>query len=241
MMWAHAVLQQQSTHVHSFVEAASMQLPHLTPEGRRQVFMFMLAAEDAGAVEPELRDGVPLYREVREACLEAWLAGQQALSSSSGVQQEVLQVLQSLPGCGHAALQHPTDDGLFRMDIALPSVGGGGGGISGSSSSSESGIAVEMDGPSHFLSPSSSATPFDGEVLDGSTAFRNRLLSARGWRVVSVPVEEWGRLPQGGCGDAAVGSGGEGGEAAVVGVSGAAGRPLIAQQRYLMEKLATVS
>ena len=85
VMWALAVLQQQGTHVRSFVEAASTQLSHLNPEGRRQVFSFMLAAEDAGAVGAELRDSVPLYREVREACREAWLAGQQALPSSSGV------------------------------------------------------------------------------------------------------------------------------------------------------------
>ena len=92
---------------------------------------------------------------------------------------------------------------------------------------------MEVDGPSHFLS--SSSTHSGSAVLDGSTALKNRLLSARGWMVVSVPVEEWGRLPQqGDSGDAAsavVGSGGEGREA-VGGGWAAGGLLLTAQQRY---------
>jgi hypothetical protein len=40
---------------------------------------------------------------------------------------------------------------------------------------------VEVDGPSHFLSSPPGR-------LNGAALLRNRLLEARGWRVVSVPV-----------------------------------------------------
>ena len=257
VMWALAVLQQQGTHVHSFVEAASTQLLHLTPKCKRQVFMFMLAAEEADAVGAELRDDVSLYRELRKACLEAWRTRRTGLrqpSSSSRVQREVLRELRRLPlpGCRYAKLHHLTADGLFHIDIALPSVvsrGGNLGGIGDSSSPAaepvpaaidggrtfitrmdNGGIAIEVDGPSRFLAASSTASWSGGKTLGGSTALRNRLLSARGWRVVNVPVEEWGRLPQGGGGNAAA-AGGRGPPA---------GELLSAQQRYLMEKLKSV-
>jgi hypothetical protein len=43
-------------------------------------------------------------------------------------------------------------------------------------------IALEVDGPSHFLQ--------DGRP-DGSTLMRNRMLAAHGWRVVVVDHREW--------------------------------------------------
>ncbi len=48
------------------------------------------------------------------------------------------------------------------------------------------GIAIEVDGPTHFLNS-------HPDELDGPTQLRNRLLESRGWRVVSVPVTEWQR------------------------------------------------
>lgn len=98
--------------------------------------------------------------------------------SPSFTQREVLRVLQQLPGCEGALLEHSTDDGLMRMDIALPlpaaaqqggaaggsrRCGGGRGrafegrGREGGSSSRRDdpvgfqGIAIEVDGPTHFL------------------------------------------------------------------------------------------
>jgi hypothetical protein len=50
-------------------------------------------------------------------------------------------------------------------------------------------LAVEADGPSHFRWPDSS-----DRGLMGSTLFRNRALSARGYTVVSVPYYEWDKL-----------------------------------------------
>ncbi|KAG1677152.1 hypothetical protein FOA52_000958 [Chlamydomonas sp. UWO 241] len=45
-------------------------------------------------------------------------------------------------------------------------------------------LAVEVDGPYHFLSNAPT-------VPNGATRLRSRLLEARGWHVVSVPVKEW--------------------------------------------------
>jgi acetyl esterase/lipase len=46
-------------------------------------------------------------------------------------------------------------------------------------------IALEVDGPSHFLQ--------DGRP-DGSTLLRNRTLAAHGWRVVVVDYRVWNTL-----------------------------------------------
>ena len=112
--------------------------------------------------------------------------------SPSFTQREVLRVLQQLPGCGGALLEHSTQDGLMRMDMALPSsaaadrregseasrrrggrVEGGRGRERGSSSSSSSGdgradfqgIAIEVDGPTHFLNS-------HPDELDGTSQVR---------------------------------------------------------------------
>jgi hypothetical protein len=77
-------------------------------------------------------------------------------------------VVRQLPGCSGAASEQATDDGLFSIDIAVQLPDG-------------SRLAVEVDGPSHFLSNSPGR-------IDGATLLRNRMLEARGWRVVSVPV-----------------------------------------------------
>jgi hypothetical protein len=52
---------------------------------------------------------------------------------------------------------------------------------------------VEVDGPTHYVTSSSGAMQ-----LNGATQLRNRLLVARGWRVVSVPFVEWNRAKGGG-------------------------------------------
>ena len=45
-------------------------------------------------------------------------------------------------------------------------------------------LAIEVDGPSHFLS--------DGKTLNGNTVLRNRLLENRGWKVISISaMNEW--------------------------------------------------
>jgi very-short-patch-repair endonuclease len=46
-------------------------------------------------------------------------------------------------------------------------------------------IAVEVDGPHHFLQ--------DGRA-DGSTRLRNRMLAAHGWRVAVADYRAWDEL-----------------------------------------------
>ena len=69
-------------------------------------------------------------------------------------------------------LEFTTADGLFSIDLAIV----------------DRRIALEFDGPSHF-------TTNTLEPL-GHTRLRDRLLSAMGWCVVSIPFFEWARLHQ---------------------------------------------
>ena len=62
----------------------------------------------------------------------------------------------------------------YSLDLALPS----------------SRVAVEVDGPSHFLLPDSRGV----RKPNGPTLLKRRLLAAAGWRVISVPFYEWDGL-----------------------------------------------
>jgi very-short-patch-repair endonuclease len=64
-----------------------------------------------------------------------------------------------------------TEDGYFSIDIALP----------------DQRIALEFDGPSHFMSDGTNKKTM-------KTKLRDLLLQQRGWRVVSVPYFEWIKL-----------------------------------------------
>jgi hypothetical protein len=90
----------------------------------------------------------------------------------SNGQREVGESLRRL-GISHE-LEYITADGLFSIDLAIV----------------DRRIAVEfrVDGPSHF-------TTNTLEPL-GHTRLRDRLLSAMGWCVVSIPFYEWDRLHQ---------------------------------------------
>ena len=83
-------------------------------------------------------------------------------------QQQVGESLRRL-GISHE-LEYTTADGLFSIDLAVV----------------DRRIAIEFDGPSHF-------TVNTLEPL-GHTRLRDRLLSAMGWHVVSIPFFEWGKL-----------------------------------------------
>ena len=86
----------------------------------------------------------------------------------SNSQREVGESLRRL-GIPHE-LEYITADGLFSIDLAVV----------------DRRIAVEFDGPSHF-------TTNTLEPL-GHTRLRDRLLSAMGWHVVSIPYFEWDGL-----------------------------------------------
>ncbi len=86
----------------------------------------------------------------------------------SNSQREVGDSLRRL-GIPHE-LEYITADGLFSIDLAIL----------------DRCIAIEFDGPYHF-------TRNTLEPL-GHTLLRDRLLSAMGWHVVSIPFFEWSKL-----------------------------------------------
>jgi len=67
-----------------------------------------------------------------------------------------------------------TEDGAFSVDVMATHTGSG------------KRLAIEADGPWHFLRP--------GRQVNGETLARHRALAARGYVVVSVPWWEWHEL-----------------------------------------------
>ncbi|EOD20757.1 hypothetical protein EMIHUDRAFT_255423, partial [Emiliania huxleyi CCMP1516] len=94
------------------------------------------------------------------------------IARPSGLQRSVATALAAIrPGFEEEHLEPRTG---YSLDLALPS----------------SRIAIEVDGPFHFLLP-------DGRGVrkpNGPTLLKRRLLAAAGWRVISVPFYEWDGL-----------------------------------------------
>ena len=59
-------------------------------------------------------------------------------------------------------------------------------------------IAVEFDGPSHFLRTLAPTTGVASLVLNGATLLRNRLIASAGLALVCVPFNEWDEAERGG-------------------------------------------
>ena len=101
----------------------------------------------------------------RQLCCDAM---QGTLVTISRLQRSVADSLATVkPGFEEEYLEPRTG---YSLDLALPS----------------SRVAVEVDGPSHFLLP-------DGRGVrkpNGPTLLKRRLLAAAGWRVISVPFYE---------------------------------------------------
>jgi hypothetical protein len=164
MAWALAALDERNAaFAGALIHVASAR--DFSSKEPRQLFQFILWLDtwQAGTdVPPQLLAG----------CKQAWLE-EVGNTSVSRTQLQVLDAIRQLPGCSGASSEHLTDDGLFSIDIALQLPG-------------TKKLAVEVDGPSHYLSNAPT-------VPNGATRLRTRLLEARGWRVVSVPVTEWVR------------------------------------------------
>ena len=112
---------------------------------------------------------VTLPPSVLQVAVRARIEEAQKVAVSNG-QREVGEALHRV-GIAHE-LEHITADGLFSIDLAIV----------------DRCIAIEFDGVSHF-------TVNTLEPL-GHTGLRDRLLSAMGWQVVSIPFFEWDRLHQ---------------------------------------------
>jgi hypothetical protein len=100
-----------------------------------------------------------------------------AAKPPSALQQQVFAALQQLTAAEALLWQQPPQqeqlavpDGACLIDIAGVTADG-------------VWLAIEVDGPTHFLWPD--------RRLDGRTQHRNRVLAARGYAVVSVPYYTW--------------------------------------------------
>ena len=112
---------------------------------------------------------ITLPSSMLEVAVKTYREQARKVTVSNG-QREVGESLRRL-GIPHE-LECITADGLFSIDLAIV----------------DRRIALEFDGPSHF-------TRNTLEPL-GHTRLRDRLLSAMGWHVVSIPFFEWDRLHQ---------------------------------------------
>jgi very-short-patch-repair endonuclease len=110
---------------------------------------------------------ITLPQSMLHAAVKAQRKEARKVTVSKG-QLEVEESLRRL--CVSHELEYITADGLFSIDLAVV----------------DRRIALEFDGPSHF-------TRNTLEPL-GHTRLRDRLLSAMGWHVVSIPFFDWDRL-----------------------------------------------
>ncbi|KAG1673218.1 hypothetical protein FOA52_013098 [Chlamydomonas sp. UWO 241] len=160
--WALAVLDHADNALMAALlqQAAGMVRDLACAENCTQLFLCMLWLKDQ-------HSDIAVPAQLAETCKRAWME-ERPQPQPSDTQHQVLAVVRQLPGCSGATSEQATDDGLFSIDIAVQLPDG-------------SKLAVEVDGPTHFLSNAPT-------VPNGTTRLRNRLLEARGWRVVSVPA-----------------------------------------------------
>ena len=129
-------------------------------EDSSQLHQWQLWREERGAAWP------PLPPELSQRCRTAF-------SSKEGVPSRLqLAVVASLQAMGLAPREEERTPQGYSLDVVV-SYGG-------------REVAVEVDGPSHFM----------GRTPNGATALKRRQLRAAGWTLLSVPYWEWNALGQ---------------------------------------------
>jgi hypothetical protein len=161
-------------------EAASRVWGSTVLDDLQQLYQVHLWLLDHKLVPAEGGKGAGLLQVLSQQQLdEGHQAWQDQLTSNAAaapslLQQQVFKALQQLPGWQvHPKQEQRTKDRKFSIDITAVTAAG----VS---------LAVEADGPSHFLSP--------GDSVNGPTQYRDRALVARGHTVVSIPHREWDAL-----------------------------------------------
>jgi very-short-patch-repair endonuclease len=124
--------------------------------------------------QPQGLSGVLSEQQLSE-CAVAWELQRcsNATAAASLLQQQVMAALQQLPSSmwqGEMRMESVTPDGNLSIDIAAVTAAG-------------VQLAIEVDGPTHFVSP--------GNRLNGPTQFRTRMLAAQGYTVIGIPYWEW--------------------------------------------------
>ena len=128
------------------------------PDALRQLHQWQLWQEERGAAWP------PLPPELAQRCRDAF---SQAEGVPSRLQRDVAASLSALGLAPREEVRTPQG---YSLD-AVVSHGG-------------REVAVEVDGPSHFL----------GRTPTGTTALKRRQLRAAGWALLPVPYWEWDAL-----------------------------------------------
>ena len=141
-----------------------------------QVLAYLLTTEEEGLIENAASLSAltsdPRYIKLKKMATRVYQL--QANKDGSFIQKSVFKAINTtskiLSGQfeGKCFLEFMTSDNLFSIDIAIPSKK----------------IAIEVDGPSHFLNS-------HPEEYEGTTALRNRLLKNRGWKVASFSLCKW--------------------------------------------------
>lgn len=136
-------------------------------------------------------------------CAAAWKSQAREVNTTSQLQKSIAEVSRSIPGLDSVQVEAMTPDGCFSVDIVahvnLPALAAAAGGqlMSGNSLAGAEllQLAVEADGPSHFV-VAGSPTQADPLVLRGEAQLRTRGLLARGYKVLRVSHVAWQQQQQ---------------------------------------------
>mgnify|MGYP001807604013 CR=1 FL=1 len=180
LCWAAAVLDLQQCVPQVLQLAASTGcLPKITmAENLQQLHQVHLWLLDSQLPTPGQGLSGVLSQQQLQQCKDAWeqLVAVRAKQQVTHLQRSVFAAVQLLPvgtWQQQPQLKQRSPDGAFSIDIKATTAAG-------------VELAIEVDGPSHFIQP--------GNTLTGGTQFRNRALAARGYVVVSIPHCEWDAL-----------------------------------------------
>jgi RAP domain/FAST kinase-like protein, subdomain 1 len=114
-----------------------------------------------------------LSQELQWQCREAFVSAETA---PSRIQNDVVETLQTLPDVSQAEVEVLTESG-YNLDAVIVY-------------REDEKIAVEVDGPSHFVGRSQSP--------NGATLLKRRQLRAlEGWKLVTIPYWEWDAIDTG--------------------------------------------
>eukprot|EP01025_Chloroclados_australasicus_P062418 TRINITY_DN8202_c0_g1_i1.p1 TRINITY_DN8202_c0_g1~~TRINITY_DN8202_c0_g1_i1.p1 ORF type:complete len:745 (+),score=74.07 TRINITY_DN8202_c0_g1_i1:103-2235(+) len=174
LMWSMMVMEMWDPEwwENAIENISNVSLVSVPAESQTQLFQCFMMCDVRGFEYFDTRE-IPDF--FADKCTNLWLQARFQEPLPSRFQREVFLTLEKL---GYSAqLEQLTQDGLVNIDIALEI--------------NQQLVAVVVDGPQHYTVSQPYRQLASGEI-------RNRLLVAKGWRVVRVPFYEWERRDEGG-------------------------------------------